>query len=180
MIRPSAVALGVLLVLPFTPTAAQVSYEPIVDVPGVVDIRWRTVIDRLGRQSHLPYFYRASPDDTRRAQQVLAVDREYRRAEAAADISTADRILASTFIGLDEKGRTANKSETLARLRQMASDPVDINRATVRFSEKIAVLTGEQVRRRAGEDGPVLFAHVYVEIKPGSWELVSSTRFHTH
>jgi hypothetical protein len=49
MIRPSAVALGVLLVLPFTPTAAQVSYEPIVDVPGVVDIRWRTVIDRLGR-----------------------------------------------------------------------------------------------------------------------------------
>jgi len=177
MIRAFSLALGLSLLLPSTRAEAQVSSEPNVDFPGVVDVGWRTIVDPMGRQTRQPYFYLASPDDIRRAQQVLTVDRDYLRAETAADVATADRILNPTFIGLDEEGHAASKSDTLARLRRVASDAVDMNRATLRFSDKIAVISGEQTRGAMRE--AVLFARVYLETKPGVWELVSSTRFRT-
>lgn len=169
-------AIGLALLLPSSRVDAQaVSYEAIVNVAGVVDVRWRTVSDPLGRESRLPYFYRASPDDIRRAEQVLTVDRDYLRAQEVADIGSADRILATAFIGLDEDGRPANKADTLSLLRAKSSDRSDISRATVRFSDNIAVISGEQNSIAVGKS--LLFARVYLETRPGSWQLVSSTRF---
>jgi hypothetical protein len=143
-----------------------------------VDVRWRTVIDPLGRESRLPYFYRASPDDIRRAEQVLTVDRDYLRAQEVADVGSADRILATAFIGLDEDSRPANKADTLSLLRAKSSDRSDVSRATVRFSDNIAVISGEQNSSAVGQS--LLFARVYLETRPGLWQLVSSTRFRTY
>ena len=172
-------AIGIALLLPSSRLGAQtVSNEPIVNVAGVVDVGWRTIIDPLGRESRQPYFYRASPDDIRRAQQVLTVDREYLRAHELADVGSADRILAAAFIGLDEDGRPANKRDTLSGLRASASDRSEMRRATVRLSDNIAVISGEQNISAAGK--PLLFARVYLETRPGSWQLVSSTRFRTN
>ena len=172
-------AIGLALLLPSSRVNAQsVSYEPIVNVAGVVDVKWRTVTDPLGRESRQPYFYRASSDDMRRAEQVLTVDRDYLRAQELADVSSADRILATAFIGLDEDGRPANKADILSRLRAKPSDRSDISRATVRFSDNIAVISGEQNSMAVGRS--LLFARVYLETRPGSWQLVSSTRFRTN
>jgi hypothetical protein len=169
-------AVGLALLLPSSRVDAQVvSFEPIVNVAGVVDVRWRTIVDPLGHESRLPYFFRASPDDIRRAQQVLTVDRDYLQAQAIADVGAAERILAPAFIGLDEEGRPANKADTVSRLRTLASDRSEMSRATVRLSDNIAVISGEQNSIAAGRT--LLFARVYLETRPGSWQLVSSTRF---
>lgn len=172
-------AVGLAVMLPSTRVEAQpASYEPIVNVPSVVDVSWRTITDPMGRESRQPYFYLASPDDVRWAQQVLTVEREYLRAQTVADVGAADRIFAATYIGLDENGRPTNKADTLSRLRAPASERSDISRATVRFSDNIAVISGEQNSVAAGK--PLLFARVYLETRPGSWQLVSSTRFRTN
>jgi hypothetical protein len=168
-------AMGFALLLASSRVDAQpVSHQPIVNVAGVVDVAWRTIVDRLGRESRQPYFYRASADDTRRAQQVLTVERGYFEAQAAGDVAAADRILAATFLGLDEEGLPANKADTLSRLRARAIDRPEMRRATIRFSDNIAVVSGEE-SMAAGK--PLLFARVYLETTPGSWQLVSSTRF---
>jgi len=168
-------AIGVALLLASSRVDAQpVSRQPTVNVAGVVDVAWRTIIDPAGRESRQPYFYRASPDDIRRAQQVLTVERDYFEAQAAGDDAAADRILAATFLALDEDGRPANKADTLSRLRARAIDRPEMRRATIRFSDNIAVVSGEQ-SMAAGQ--PLLFARVYLETRPGSWQLVSSTRF---
>lgn len=178
MVR-SSLAIGLaLLFSSYRVDAQKVADEPIVNVAGVVDVGWRTIVDPMGRESRQPYFYRTSPEDTRRAQQVLTVDRDYLRAQEAADVASADRILAAGFISLDEDGRAASKADTLSVLRAKSSDSSEMSRATVRFSDNIAVISGEQNNLTVGRS--LLFVRVYLETKPGLWQLVSSTRFRTN
>ena len=148
-----------------------------VNVPGVVEARWRTVIDPLGRTTRLPYFYQASNADIRRAEAVLRTDEAYRRALANRDVAAADRILSNQFAGIEPTGTMANRRTTLERLPAMGIQGLELNRVTVRFNEDVATVTGEETQVTQTTRAELLFTRTYALIA-GDWRLLSNTEFH--
>lgn len=157
---------------------AQESELPIqVNVPGVVEAKWITVIDPLGRRSRQgPVFYLASNTDLRRAEAVLTVDGAFRRAVANRDVAGADRILSGQFAGVEQSGTIADKRTMLERLPALEIQGLELNRVTVRFAENIATVTGSETQITPATREELLFTRTYV-LTAGEWRLLSNTQF---
>ena len=98
-----------------------------VNVPGVVEAKWITVTDPLGRTSHQgPVFYRASNSDLQRAEAVLTVDGAFRRGVADRDVAAVDRILSERFAGVEQSGAMADKQTMLGRLPALEIDRLEV------------------------------------------------------
>jgi Domain of unknown function (DUF4440) len=172
LVVPLAAVLGVPAAL------AQKSELPTqVNVPGVVEAKWITVVDPLGRTSRQgPVFYLASNTDLRRAEAVLTVDGAFRRAVADSDVAGADRILSGQFAGVEQSGTMADKRTMLERLPVLEIDRLELNRVTVRFTDNVATITGAETEVKSTTRQELLFTRTYV-LTAGEWRLLSNTQF---
>jgi hypothetical protein len=178
MPRHWSAPLAVLILVSMAKTSqAQRSEPPTeVNVPGVVEAAWRTIIDPLGRTSRHPYFFLASNADLARAGEVLRTDAAYHRAVADRDVAGLDRLLGDRFAGVEHSGMTVDKRSMLERLPALEIQSVELSRATVRFTENIATVTGVETQVTAKAREQLLFARTYA-LTAGEWRLLSNVQF---
>ena len=148
-----------------------------VNVPGVVEAKWITVIDPFGQTSRQgPVFYRAVNTDLHQAEALLTVDGAFRRAVANRDVAGVERILSERFAGVEQSGTMADKRTMLERLETLEIDRLELNRVTVRFSDNVATVTGEETEVKSTTRQDLLFTRTYI-LTAGEWRLLSSTQF---
>jgi ketosteroid isomerase-like protein len=116
-------------------------------------------------------------EDTARAEQVMKVDEDFRRAKLASDVPALDRILSDDYIGLNQTGNVRDKQALLELFTWFRISSLVTNRANVRFSGDMAIVTGEQTEVSGTSDYPMLFTRIYVKGASGQWQLLSSTQY---
>ena len=84
--------------------------------------------------------------------------------------------MSSQFAGTDQTGTTADKRTTLDRFSDLPVEGVESNRATVRFSENIAIVSGEETLISTAARDKLLFTRTYVWAAE-QWRLLSNTQF---
>jgi hypothetical protein len=142
----------------------------------VVEVRWRDVQDREGRQTSVPVFYRTGRDrDWGLAQQVLRADDEYRRLRTTGAADAA-RVLNQQFSEIDETGASRNRSEALRDWPGTPPPAFEMNGATIRLAGVVAVITGRATAVRVSQPGTMLVTRVYIRGTGGAWELLSSAQ----
>lgn len=165
------------LVAPIT-SAAQAPPSPLyVDVPGVVEVVWRNVIDRLGQTHAVPFFLPALPDDLARAAEVVKTDEAFRAAKLHNDTDALARLLRDEFYQINQNGNGRDKQQMLELWKHFPIRSLETERATLRFADHHASMSGEQVEVNATGIDRMLFTRVYVRGASGEWQLLSSTQF---
>ena len=114
--------------------------------------------------------------DLQRAEAVLTVDGAFRRGVADRDVAAVDRILSERFAGVEQSGTMADKQTMLGRLPALEIDRLEVRRLTVRFTDNVATVTGEETAVKSTTRQELLFTACYV-LSAGEWRLLSNTQF---
>ncbi|HMD48377.1 MAG TPA: nuclear transport factor 2 family protein [Bryobacteraceae bacterium] len=112
-------------------------------------------------------------------QTLINLERTWNEALLANDLATVDRILAEEWTGIDYRGATATKEETLAQLRsgESRNEFVELGDMNVRIYGDTAVVMGtdseKSVYQGENSSGRYAFMDVFV-MKDGRWQAVAS------
>ena len=111
-------------------------------------------------------------------QYILESERQWAESVATGDTSALQRILADDFVGIDSKGRTYTKAQTIADTPKAPRYFVSnhLNEVKVRFYGNTAVAQGSEswVRRR-GEPrrGRFVWTDTWIN-RNGRWQIVAA------
>jgi hypothetical protein len=155
--------------------------------PRVVGVTWHDVSDQFGRHRTVPVFSRSSEDfppdririTYRDPAEIVAQDDRWRLARASHDTAAIDRLLSGRFVETDQEGKSRNRAEALAIWAKEGSSALVVDKATIRISDNVATMTGEQVERSATGAERLSFQRVYVRVMPEEWKLLSNIQFKT-
>jgi ketosteroid isomerase-like protein len=112
-------------------------------------------------------------------QTLLQMERDWNQATLTKDFKTLNRIIAEDWIGVDFKGVTTTKAESIAELRagESRNESVELGDMTVRVYGNSAVVIGSDVEksRYQGKDSSGKYAWMDVFVKRnGRWQAVAS------
>lgn len=112
-------------------------------------------------------------------QTLMNLEKSWNEALIANDLTAVDKILAEEWTGIDFRGATATKEETLAQLRsgESRNEFVELGDMNVRVYGNTAVVTGtdseKSVYQGENSSGRYAFTDVFVKID-GRWQAVAS------
>jgi ketosteroid isomerase-like protein len=112
-------------------------------------------------------------------QTLMNLEKSWNEALIANDLTAVDKILAEEWTGIDFRGATATKEETLAQLKsgESRNEFVELGDMNVRVYGDTAVVTGtdseKSVYQGENSSGRYAFTDVFVKID-GRWQAVAS------
>lgn len=172
IIAAALVATGVALF------AHQARARPGQDAPErVVQVTWKAIATADGSRQSATVFSPATGEDAKLAPQVIAVEEAYRVAKLHHDVQALDQILSADFYGTNQNGNSLNKREAIELFTAFPIQSLVVDRASIRFSNANATVTGEQTEVNDTGIDRMLFTRVYVPNGAGSWLLLSNTQF---
>lgn len=124
---------------------------------------------------------KAAPAKSDRAveQTLIQMEQEWNRALMAKDIKTVDRIMADDWTGIDFRGVTMTKAESIEELKsgESGNESVELGDMTVKVFGNTAVVVGSDTEKSTyhGQDSSGRYAWMDVFVKrAGRWQAVAS------
>jgi len=119
------------------------------------------------------------PETAPAEQTLMQMERDWNQATLAKDYKTLNRIMAEDWVGIDFKGVTTTKSESIAELKagESRNESVELGDMTVRVYGNSAVVIGSDTEksRYQGKDSSGKYAWMDVFVKRnGRWQAVAS------
>ena len=120
-----------------------------------------------------------TPETAPVEQTLLQMERDWNQATLTKDSKTLNRIIAEDWTGIDFKGVTTTKSESIAELKagESKNQSVELGDMTVRVYGNSAVVVGSDTEksRYQGKDSSGKYAWMDVFVKRnGRWQAVAS------
>ena len=118
-------------------------------------------------------------------QTLMQMERDWNQATLTKDFKTLNRIMADDWTGIDFKGVTTTKSESIAELKagESKNESVELGDMTVRVYGNSAVVIGSDTEksRYQGKDSSGKYAWMDVFVKRnGRWQAVASESTREH
>jgi len=110
------------------------------------------------------------------ADEVSRMEERLRQAKLNNDVAALERIFGDAYVGTNQNGNSRNKQQAIDLFRTFRIHSLTIDRASVRVTHNVAIVTGSQTERNDAGTDRMLFTRVYVDTENG-WELVSSSQF---
>jgi len=112
-------------------------------------------------------------------QTLIQIEHEWNKALMAKDYKAIDRIVADDWVGVDFKGMTTTKHESIAELKagESSNQSVEVGDMTVRVFGNTAVVIGTDTEKSTyqGKDSSGKYAWMDVFMKrAGKWQAVAS------
>ncbi len=112
-------------------------------------------------------------------QTLMQMERDWNQATLTKDYKTLNRIMAEDWVGIDFKGVTTTKAESIAELKagESRNESVELGDMTVRVYGNSAVVIGSDTEksRYQGKDSSGKYAWMDVFVKRnGRWQAVAS------
>ena len=121
----------------------------------------------------------AKPDTANVEQTLMQLEQQWNQALLAKDYKTVDQIMAEDWTGIDFRGMTVTKAETLAELKSgdSGNQSVELGEMTVKVFGNTAVVIGSDTEKSVyhGKDssGRYAWTDVFVN-RAGRWQAVAS------
>ncbi len=112
-------------------------------------------------------------------QTLMQVERDWNQALIAKDLKTVDKIMAADWTGIDFRGMTVTKAESIAELKsgESSNQSVELGEMTVKVFGNTAVVIGRDTEKSTyhGKDssGAYVWMDVFVK-RDGRWQAVAS------
>jgi len=121
----------------------------------------------------------AKPDTANVEQTLMQLEQQWNQALLAKDYKTVDQIMAEDWTGIDFRGMTVTKAETLAELKSgdSGNQSVELGEMTVKVFGNTAVVIGSDTEKSVyhGKDSSGRYAWTDVFVKRvGRWQAVAS------
>ena len=121
----------------------------------------------------------AKPDTANVEQTLMQLEQQWNQALLAKDYKTVDQIMAEDWTGIDFRGMTVTKAETLAELKSgdSGNQSVELGEMTVKVFGNTAVVIGSDTEKSVyhGKDSSGRYAWTDVFVKrAGRWQAVAS------
>jgi ketosteroid isomerase-like protein len=121
----------------------------------------------------------AKSDRAGAEQTLIQIEQEWNRALMAKDIKTVDKIMAEDWTGIDFRGVTMTKAESIEELKsgESGNASVELGDMTVKVFGSTAVVIGSDTEKSTyhGQDSSGRYAWMDVFVKrAGRWQAVAS------
>ena len=145
--------------------------------PTVVHVEWQPIAEREGRQTAAPVFSSASdPELIRRAGEIVKVEEAFRFTKLTNDVASLRQLFADAFYETNQNGNSRDKQAAIDLWTDFRIRSLTTERADIRFSGNVAVVSGEQTEGNGTGTDRMLFTRIYQEAA-GGWQLLSCTQF---
>ena len=121
----------------------------------------------------------AKPDTANVEQTLMQLEQQWNQALLAKDYKTVNQIMADDWTGIDFRGMTVTKAETLDELKagESGNQSVELGEMTVKVFGNTAVVIGSDTEKSTyhGKDSSGKYAWLDVFVKrDGRWQAVAS------
>ena len=111
--------------------------------------------------------------------EIESLERQWRTAQLAGDVSTMDKMLSDDYVGITMAGQVNTKTQQLARIRNrvFVLTRLDLEDVKVKLVGEVAVVTvkakveGTNAGRRV--DGTCRYTRIYHHLPTGSWKITN-------
>ena len=129
----------------------------------------------IGQEGPVP----AKPDTAAVEQTLIQLEQEWNRATLAKDYKTVEEIMADDWTGIDFRGMTITKEESIQELKsgESSNQSVELGEMTVKVYGNTAVVIGSDAEKSTyhGKDSSGKYAWMDVFVKRGGrWQAVAS------